>query len=52
MSLPNVAFKTPSGKTVLIVQNEGVKTQEFNIRYHNKQVTTTLDAGSVSTYVW
>lgn len=52
MSLPNVAFKTPSGKTILIVQNEGNKPQEFNIRYHNKQVTTTLDAGSVATYVW
>jgi glucosylceramidase len=52
ISLANVAFKTPSGKTILIVQNEGGKTQEFNIRYHNKQVTTTLDAGSVATYVW
>lgn len=52
MSLPNVSFKTPSGKTILIVQNEGNKPQEFNIRHHNKQVTTTLDAGSVATYVW
>ena len=52
MNLPNVAFKTPNGKTVLIVLNEGNKTQEFNIRYHNKQITTTLDAGSVATYVW
>jgi glucosylceramidase len=52
MSLPNVAFKTPNGKIVLIVQNEGEKIQEFNIRYHNKQITTTLDAGSVATYVW
>jgi glucosylceramidase len=52
MSLPNVAFKTPKGKTILIVQNEGNKAQEFNIRYHNKQITTTLDAGSVATYVW
>ena len=51
-SLPNVAFKTPSGKTVLIVQNDGSTTQEFNIRYHNKQITTMLDAGSVATYVW
>ena len=52
MSLPNVAFKTPNGKVVLIVQNEGNKTQEFNIRYHNRQITSTLDAGSVATYVW
>lgn len=52
MSLPNVAFKTPTGKIVLIVQNEADKSQEFNIRYHNKQITATLDAGSVATYVW
>ncbi|CAH0993971.1 hypothetical protein EMA8858_00076 [Emticicia aquatica] len=52
MSLPNVAFKTPNGKTVLIVQNESNNPQEFNIRYHNKQITTKLDAGSVATYVW
>lgn len=52
MSLPNVAFKTPIGKIVLIVQNEGGKNQEFNIRYHNKQITTILEAGSVATYVW
>lgn len=52
MSLSNVAFKIPTGKIVLIVQNEGNKAQEFNIRYHNKQITTTLDAGSVATYVW
>jgi glucosylceramidase len=52
MSLPNVAFKTPNGKTVLIVQNESNNLQEFNIRYHNKQITTKLDAGSVATYVW
>ena len=52
MSLPNVAFKTPNGKIVLIVQNEGNKVQEFNIRYRNKQITTMLDAGSVATYIW
>lgn len=52
MSLPNVAFRTPTGKIVVIVQNEGNKTQEFNIRYHNKQITTTLDGGSVATYIW
>jgi glucosylceramidase len=52
MSLPNVAFKTPDGKTVLIVQNEGSKAQEFNIRYHNKQITSTLEVGAVATYIW
>ncbi len=52
MSLQNVAFKTPDGKTILIVINESDKAQSFNIRYHNKQITTSLDGGSVMTYVW
>jgi glucosylceramidase len=52
MGLQNVAFKTPAGKTVLIVLNEGDKTQEFNIRYRNKQVKTSLEAGAVKTFLW
>lgn len=52
MSLPNVAFKTPSGKMVLVVLNESKQPQSFNIRYHNKQITMLLEAGAVATYVW
>ncbi len=52
MNLLNVAFKTPEGKTVLIVQNDSQKTQEFNIRFNNKQVSTSLEAGNVATFVW
>ncbi|MET3129634.1 glucosylceramidase [Arcicella rosea] len=51
-SLPNVAFKTPSGKKVLIVQNESNKAQKFNISYQGKKAIQTLDAGVVATYVW
>jgi glucosylceramidase len=50
--LTNVAFKTPSGRKVLIVLNIGTSKQTFNISYGNEFVTTSLDAGSVATYVW
>ncbi|WP_337968440.1 glycoside hydrolase family 30 beta sandwich domain-containing protein [uncultured Flavobacterium sp.] len=48
----NVAFKTPTGKIVLIVENDGTSTESFNIKYNQKQISTTLNAGAVATYVW
>lgn len=51
-NLYNVAFKTPAGKTVLIVENDGEKNESFNIKYNQKQVSTSLNGGSVATYVW
>jgi glucosylceramidase len=48
----NVAFKTPKGNIVLIVENDGEKAETFNIKYNQKQIATSLDAGSVATYVW
>jgi glucosylceramidase len=51
-SLPNVAYKTPGGNTVLIVANISDVDQSFNIQYHNKTATTNLKAGSVATYTW
>jgi glucosylceramidase len=51
-NLANVAFKTPEGKKVLIVVNDGTATQTFNVKYDNKLVATTLNAGAVGTYVW
>ncbi|MCW3092560.1 MAG: glucosylceramidase [Ferruginibacter sp.] len=51
-NLQNVAFKTPSGKKVLIVENDGAADETFNIRFNNKWTTTTLAAGAVGTYVW
>lgn len=52
MTLTNVAFKTPTGKKVLIVQNESIKPQKFNISYQGKKAVQTLEAGMVATYVW
>ena len=50
--LANVAFKTPSGKTVLIVLNDSKSTAEFNITEGAKTATVSLAAGSAATYVW
>jgi glucosylceramidase len=51
-NLYNAAFKTPSGKKVLIVENDGHSPQNFNIAFNGKLVTTALPAGAVGTYVW
>ncbi|WP_378987598.1 glycoside hydrolase family 30 protein [Pedobacter lithocola] len=50
--LSNVAFETPDGKKVLIVANTGSTNTAFNISYNGKIVSTTLEKGSVSTYIW
>jgi glucosylceramidase len=51
-TLPNVAFKTPEGKEVLIVSNPTDSRQNFAIRDKGKSFTSSLEAGSVGTYVW
>jgi len=51
-SFPNVAFRTPAGRYVLIVMNDGKTTQSFNISYGGRIVTSSLSVGSVATYVW
>jgi glucosylceramidase len=51
-NLNNVAFKTPAGKKVLMVENDGNTKSTFNIKFDNKWITTSLNAGSVGTYVW
>lgn len=50
--LDNVAFKTPNGKTVLIVVNNTAASSTFNIKHHGKVADTSLPAGAVATYVW
>lgn len=51
-NLSNVAFKTPSGKIVMIVLNESTTTEKFNIKINGKWVTTTLDGATVATYLF
>ena len=50
--LPNVAFRNPAGRKVLIVFNNSDAGQSFNIEFKGKVVPTLLAAGSVGTYVW
>ncbi len=51
-NLPNVAFRTPEGKKVLIVLNNSDVSQTFNIGFKGKKAPATLTAGAVATYVW
>ena len=51
-TLPNVAFKNTDGSKVLIVLNSGNTNQTFNIQFNGKMVASTLNSGSVATYVW
>ncbi|HEX2967460.1 MAG TPA: glycoside hydrolase family 30 beta sandwich domain-containing protein [Bacteroidales bacterium] len=50
--LPNVAFKTPEGKTVLIVANDSFNTSSFRIQYRGLYASVKLEPGSVGTYIW
>ncbi|HYF29534.1 MAG TPA: glycoside hydrolase family 30 beta sandwich domain-containing protein [Chitinophagaceae bacterium] len=51
-TLQTVAFKNPEGKKVLIVLNTGPNAEVFSIKFHGKTVTTSLNNGSVGTFVW
>jgi glucosylceramidase len=48
----DVAFRTPRGKTVLIVANNSGTDRSFSVQTSGRSFSTTLDAGSVGTYVW
>jgi glucosylceramidase len=49
--LPNAAFLTPSGKTVLIVLNTGKEMRSFTVKEKNRQFAASLAAGAVATYL-
>ena len=51
-NLPNVAFKINDGHMVLIVLNDDVKAQNFNIHYRDSTVNASLEKGAVATYIW
>jgi glucosylceramidase len=50
--LPNVAFRDPSGRKVLIVLNEAAESKTFGIRFGKRTAMATLPAGSVGTFEW
>ncbi len=51
-NLPNVAFKTPDGRMVLIVVNSSDIPFKFNIVCNEKLATASLRKGAAATYVW
>lgn len=51
-NLYSVAFQTPVGKKVLIVENDGSAGVAFNIRFNNKWVVASLPGNSVGTFIW
>ena len=50
--LPNVAFKTPDGKIVLIVVNDTYSTNSLKIQFKGQFATLRLNPGAVGTYIW
>ncbi|MDR2496647.1 MAG: glucosylceramidase [Tannerellaceae bacterium] len=50
--LPNVAFRTPEGKIVLIVANDSWSTATFKVQHNGLSASIRLAPGSVGTYVW
>lgn len=51
-ALPNVAFRRPDGKIVLIVANDSGNISSFSVRHNGKTAVLRLDPGSVGTFVW
>jgi glucosylceramidase len=50
--ISHAAFRTPEGKTVLIVANNSRESQRFSIRYQGKQFISQLNHGATATYLW
>ena len=51
-NLQTVAFRTPNGKKVVIIENDGNEATSFNIKFNGKWVVAQLSAGAVGTYIW
>jgi len=50
--MPNVAFRTPEGKIVLIVVNDTFSSGSFTIQWKGKFAVISLDPGAAGTFVW
>ncbi|MGG9962653.1 glycoside hydrolase family 30 protein [Ferruginibacter sp. SUN106] len=50
--LSNVAFKTPAGKTVVLVLNDTSTPQVVTIKSNTRSIVSALPAGAAATYVW
>lgn len=50
--LPNVAFRTPDGRTVLVVANTARSSASFGIAAPGHAVEAQLPGGAVATFIW
>jgi glucosylceramidase len=50
--LPNVAFRTPDGKVVLILANDGPDRRSVTVQHRGRHASVPLDPGAVATLVW
>jgi glucosylceramidase len=51
-TLPNVAFKTPDGRIVLIVANDTQSVSSFAVQHNGQFANIRLIPGAVGTYIW
>jgi len=51
-NLPNVAFRTPTGRIVLIVLNSGPAGQSFDVSWRGQRCRCALNGGAVGTFTW
>jgi glucosylceramidase len=51
-TLPNVAFRTPRGRAVLIVLNTTGSEKTFTVTFRGRSIHPSLDAGAVATYTF
>lgn len=51
-NIQTVAFLTPEGRKVLVVENDGNETLSFNVKFKDLWFTSSLSGGAVATYVW
>jgi glucosylceramidase len=51
-TLPNVAFRTPRGKAVLIVLNNTDAPKSFTVDFRGRRIHPTLEAGAVGSFVF
>jgi glucosylceramidase len=51
-NIPNVAFKTPAGRKVVIVINTAAVKKNFNVKFREGTIQLSLASGAVGTYIW
>lgn len=51
-SIEDVAFKNPDGSIVVVVLNSASNPNAFNLTWRGQNISYTLPAGSVATFVW